>query len=263
MQLIPSVAASTAIASLRTASFDVGGPRVALPMPEIQIVARIGAAAEHGVDVHALGVRETVHRKHIAGGQRSVSARLKLGAQRALFGVPATALAGRIVALEDLWDPGSARDLRERIARAPDLEAAAATLDAAIAARLRRAPAPDAHARLGLRAAERLAYTPVHQVAAELRVSERHLRRVVRETIGLSPKGLAKLSRFHRALAAAREPHRATWASIASAAGYYDQAHLIAEFRAIAGVTPRVLLDELHGAARPARAPLQAYAVAI
>jgi hypothetical protein len=33
------------------------------------------------------------------------------------------------------------------------------------------------------------------------------------------------------------------------AAGYYDQAHLIAEFRAIAGVTPRALLGEIHAAA--------------
>ena len=33
------------------------------------------------------------------------------------------------------------------------------------------------------------------------------------------------------------------------AAGYYDQAHLIAEFRAIAGVTPGALLSELGDAA--------------
>jgi len=37
-----------------------------------------------------------------------------------------------------------------------------------------------------------------------------------------------------------------SWASIAAAAGYYDQAHLIAEFRAIAGMTPRAFLDELR-----------------
>jgi AraC-like DNA-binding protein len=85
----------------------------------------------------------------------------------------------------------------------------------------------------------------VNAVADDLGVSERHLRRMFRETVGVGPKAFAKLMRFHRALRVAREDGRASWASIAAAAGYYDQAHLIAEFRAIAGVTPRALLAEL------------------
>ena len=88
----------------------------------------------------------------------------------------------------------------------------------------------------------------MNAVAVDLGVSERHLRRVFRETVGVSPKAFAKLTRFHRALRAARESAHASWASIAAAAGYYDQAHLIAEFRAIAGVTPRALLGELRAA---------------
>jgi AraC-like DNA-binding protein len=61
----------------------------------------------------------------------------------------------------------------------------------------------------------------------------------------VSPKAFTQLARFHRALRAAREDHGASWAGIAAASGYYDQAHLIGEFRAIAGVTPRALLAEL------------------
>jgi len=72
---------------------------------------------------------------------------------------------------------------------------------------------------------------------------------VFRETIGVSPKTFAKLGRFHRALRAAREADRANWSSIAAEAGDYDQAHLIAEFRAFTGVTPRRFLDELRAAA--------------
>jgi AraC-like DNA-binding protein len=85
----------------------------------------------------------------------------------------------------------------------------------------------------------------VNTVADDLGVSERHLRRVFHEALGVSPKAFAKLARFHRALSAAREERPASWASIATRAGYYDQAHLIAELRAIAGVTPRALLGEL------------------
>jgi AraC-like DNA-binding protein len=89
----------------------------------------------------------------------------------------------------------------------------------------------------------------VSAVAVDLGVSERHLRRVFREAVGMSPKTFAKLTRFHRALRAARREAHPRWASIAAHAGYYDQAHLIAEFRAITGVTPGALLRELHAAA--------------
>jgi AraC-like DNA-binding protein len=49
-----------------------------------------------------------------------------------------------------------------------------------------------------------------------------------------------------RALRAAREDAHASWTTIAAATGYYDQAHLIAEFRAIADATPSALLSELR-----------------
>jgi AraC-like DNA-binding protein len=88
----------------------------------------------------------------------------------------------------------------------------------------------------------------VNAVASDLGVSARHLRRVFRETVGVSPKAFAKLARFNRALRAAREDARRNWANIAADAGYYDQAHLIAEFRSISGVTPQALLGELRAA---------------
>ena len=84
-------------------------------------------------------------------------------------------------------------------------------------------------------------------VASDLGVSERHLRRVFREAVGVSPKTFAKLTRFHRALNSAREKDEPAWASIAAAVGYYDQAHLIADFHAIAGTTPSAFLAELSG----------------
>jgi len=104
-----------------------------------------------------------------------------------------------------------------------------------------------ANAQLALRAAERLVSANVSTVAADLGVSERHLRRVFRDAVGVSPKEFAKLVRFDRAISAAHADVRASWASIAAATGYYDQAHLIGEFHSICGVTPRALLSELRG----------------
>ncbi len=223
-------------------------PRVAMPRPELQIVVRIGAPARGGLDAHAFGVRDKVHRKTLQRGQRIVSARLPLGASEALFGVPAPALTGRLVPLEELWGEAPTARLFDRLASAPDALRAASLLEAAIAERLARATRIGAGAQLALDAAPRLRSASVYAVADDLGVSERHLRRVFRETIGVSPKAYAKLTRFHHALAVADADARASWATIAAEAGYYDQAHLIAEFRAIAGVTPRALLAELRAA---------------
>ncbi|MFI5299364.1 MAG: helix-turn-helix domain-containing protein [Polyangiales bacterium] len=175
-----------------------------------------------------------------------MTARLHLGAQEAVLGVSASALAGRIIALEDLWGDAAARRLFDRLGDARNSAAAAGVLENTIAERLTGAAGSSARAQLALGAAERLASANVTAVAIDLGVSERHLRRVFRETVGISPKTFARLARFRRALHAARADGHASWASIATAAGYYDQAHLIAEFRTIAGVTPQGLLGELR-----------------
>ncbi len=154
--------------------------------------------------MHAFGARQRVHRKLIRRGQRTVTARLALGAPEAVLGVPASAMAGRIVALGDLWGDGAARQLCARLEGAGDMVAAAAILESAMADRLATANGRPARAQLALAAADRLTSGSVYAVAAELGVSERHLRRMFRETIGVSPKAFAKLARFLRELSAAR-----------------------------------------------------------
>ena len=250
----PSGASTAAVVeALRVHEPDADTPHVLIPRAEIEIVVRFGPATRRGIDAHVLGAREHVRRKVPHGTRRSVSARLRLGASEAVLGVPASAIAGRIVALEDLWGDAAARRLLERLAATPDGLAAAKALDAAIAERVATDARPPC-SRLALEAAEKLrdnsfARATVNTIADELGVSERHLRRVFREAFGIGPKAFAKLARFQRALRAARADERAAWATIAADAGYYDQAHLIAEFHAIAGAPPRALLGELRVAA--------------
>ena len=246
-RIAPKSSAASAVAALFVDECDRDMLRVSIPRPEMHLVVRFGPSTRSGLDVHALGVRQRVHRKLIRSGQRTVMARLPLGRHEAVLGVPASAIAGGIVALEDLWGDAATRRLFDRLGDARNTVDAAAILESAIAERL-AAEGRHARAELALAAADRLLSANVHAVAVDLGVSERHLRRVFRERVGMSPKTFAKLARFHRALRAARGDARASWASIAAATGYYDQAHLIAEFRAIAGVTPQGLLGELRAA---------------
>jgi AraC-like DNA-binding protein len=244
----PSAVAASAVAALFVHEFEHDMPRVSIPRPESHLVVRFGPSAQGGLDVHALGAQQRARRKLIRGGQRTVMVRLRLGAQEAVLGVPAPAIAGRIVALEDLWGQASTRRFIERLAGASQMMDAVAIVENAIAERLARAGGRRAPAQLALDAANRLRCANVNAVAGDLGVSDRHLRRVFLETIGINPKAYAKLDRFHRALRAAHEDCHSSWASIAAAVGYYDQAHLIAEFRSIAGVTPQALIGELRTA---------------
>lgn len=246
--IVPGASTASAVAELFVYECDHDTPGISIPRPEIQLVVRFGPATQGGLDAHAFGVRERVHRKLLRAGQRSVTARLRLGAHEAVLGVPASAIAGRIVALENLWGQPATRRLFERLANAGSTIDAAAILESAIAERLAIAAASRPRARLALEAADRLMRANVNAVATDLGVSERQLRRIFRETVGVSPKKFATLARFRRALRAAREAGRANWASIAASTGYYDQAHLIAEFRSLAGATPQALLGELSKA---------------
>lgn len=230
------------VTELAIESYVSDARRVALPSAEPMVVARFGPSAEDGLDVHVLGGRHCVHRKHILGGQRAVAARLQLGSAEGLLGASAGALAGQTVSLAALWGDAAARRVRESLADASSTQQAARLLAQALAS---RAPAPHGDAPWLLEAARRLASEPVHQVADALGVSERHLRRRFTHAVGMSPKAYTKLARFRRAVAFARRTRAPQWAEVAARAGYYDQAHLIADFRVIAGVTPRALLSEL------------------
>ena len=239
----------SAVTTLLVNTFDEDSMRVAIPRPEIHLVARFGALVRDGLDVHMPGMREKVHRKLIHGGHRAVVARLRLGVSEAVIGAPAFEIAGRVVPLADVWGAAQAHQLSSRLADARDDAEAASILADAIDERIVDTHSRHRHSLLASKAVELLARASVTDAAAALCMSERHFRRVFRDVVGVSPKAYARLVRFRRAVRVAREGREASWAGIAVMAGYYDQAHLIEEFRAIAGVTPTAFLLEINAAA--------------
>jgi AraC-like DNA-binding protein len=249
---------ASVVAALFVNELDSDTRGIVIPRPEVHLVVRFGPVAHGGLDVHALGGLRAVRRKSLRGGQRIAMVRLHLGAAEEVLGVPDAALAGHVVALEELWGGSPARRLLDQLADASDTWQAVAILEQAIveravagravAGRLASARRHRSRTRLVIDAADRLSRSTVNAVASDLGVSERQLRRVFHETIGVSPKTFAKVTRFRRAVRVAREENHVNWAAIAAAVGYYDQAHLITEFREIAGVTPRALLGELRAA---------------
>src|SRR5581483_6546682 len=74
----------------------------------------------------------------------------------------------------------------------------------------------------------------------------RQLRRRCIEETGLSPKHLARVGRFRDVCSRIATDESANWADLACESGYYDQAHLINEFREFSGLTPAAYRHEIH-----------------
>jgi AraC-like DNA-binding protein len=75
----------------------------------------------------------------------------------------------------------------------------------------------------------------IDRVAAAAGVSRQHLARAFAYHVGVSPKTFARVMRFRRALELAGGHN---WDDLAAELGYFDQSHLIADFREFAGTTP-------------------------
>lgn len=76
------------------------------------------------------------------------------------------------------------------------------------------------------------------RAAGAVGLSRRQLGRLFQERIGITPKSLERLGRFQRALRALDGTRGTSLASVATRAGYFDQAHLCRDFRLFAGITP-------------------------
>lgn len=79
--------------------------------------------------------------------------------------------------------------------------------------------------------------SPVGDIARTLGVSERGLRSVTRECVGLRPKEAQRVLRLQSALGLTLDGTRDSVA--ARAAGYSDQSHYLRDSRALLGETPR------------------------
>lgn len=197
------------------------------------------------------GMMSRPHRVEVTQPLLTVAVRFLPGAARAFFDLPLHALQDGHPALSELWPRHEAEALAEALwDRASSAEQRLAVIERALLARL--GAAPDREDRL-VRAAvgqiERAGgAVRIEELAGTLGVSRQHLALQFRERVGLNAKTFAMVCRFRRAGAVLRaqagkcaggSAGAIDWAGLAVECGYYDQSHLIREFRQFAGETPQ------------------------
>ena len=195
-------------------------------------VERIGGAGVCGAYSRHFGIDTAEQRCN-------VGATFHPGGAHPFFAVPADELREMHVSLDELWGRDAAL-LRERLLAASTPEARLAVLEAALLARAVRPLERDPAVALAIAAFERGA--SVSAVTERLGMTPRRFLHRFSATVGLTPKRYARVRRFQRVLAAIEAGRRVDWARVAADCGYFDQAHLIREFRAFADVCPTAYL---------------------
>lgn len=138
----------------------------------------------------------------------------------------------RILPLDDLFP----RDRwLEQIANAPDT---AARIDIANRLLLSQFHRPDPRLTAAITFLRDDPQSTIDSLAVHAGISRRQLERWFDSHTGLSPKTLHRIFRFQRALKLRDAEPAATWTTIAADSGYYDQSHLIADFRDFSGAAP-------------------------
>ncbi|HYO93212.1 MAG TPA: helix-turn-helix domain-containing protein [Polyangiaceae bacterium] len=170
-------------------------------------------------------------------GCESLVAQLRPGAIRALFGMSAAYLEGECVPASSIL--GAAGDeALEQIVLARSAPARLAAFIRFVEGRAQQAEQRDDL--FALKAAAWMRSRPdrlsVPALTAHSGYSDRQLRRKFQESLGLSPKEYARTLRLRSVLR--RGSAQANWAEIAASAGYYDQAHLVDDFKAALGLPP-------------------------
>jgi AraC-like DNA-binding protein len=191
----------------------------------------------------------------LAAGTIVLGVRFRPGAAGALLGLPLCELRDQRVDFADV-QPGLAGRVPGTL-EPGEAEAMLVRVTAELAARRVTDPAVMHGARLlaGPRAG-------TGQVASELGVSTRQLRRRWQADVGYGPKTFQRVMRFRRfvsRLDAAPDLAALDLADLAAQTGYADQAHLTREWRRLAGLPPRRWLagEQLLGTPAPARRSVQ------
>lgn len=172
-------------------------------------------------------------------------------AARALFGVPAGELDRLTQEGADLLGPSVTR-LQNRLLEEPDwhrrfqLLAGYLRTRTASAGRSGRIRPELAEAWAWL--ARQRGTGSMRELADHVALSPRQLRTLFDREVGTGPKTIGRLMRFQHAsgemATGVRTAHARSLAEIAQRCGYYDQAHLVREFRGFTGAAPTGWIDE-------------------
>jgi AraC-like DNA-binding protein len=164
--------------------------------------------------------------------------RFRPGCAARFLGIPLCELTDARVPLRDV-QPSVAADVAERLSFESSLAARWQLVEDELLRRVAKIEEPDARVEAAVAVLVRSGRrASVDHVAGVANMTRQHLRRRFLDVVGTSPKTFARVIRFQRLVDAIRRGQVQSWADAALDHGYYDQAHMIGDFRELSGTTP-------------------------
>ena len=202
-----------------------------LPHPNVYMVFEFDRLVVSGVSTGKFT-------RLLEGRGRTFGVKFKPGGFRSFLQGPVSSLTDRIVAANEIFGKDG-EDLEARLIQARTEDE---MVEAANAFFQMRVPERNETTLLASRMVERIFQEPaiktVDNLAELSGIGKRSLQRIFSEYVGVSPKWVIRRYRLHELVERLNSGEELDWADVALELGYFDQAHLINDFRSIAGDSP-------------------------
>jgi AraC-like DNA-binding protein len=175
-----------------------------------------------------------------------VGVHFKPGGAYPFLPLPASALLNSFVSLDMLYG-GPGMDLRDQLLETSNPPGQFRIIAQFLLMRMKRSLPSNPAVKFALDQLQVSKPRPIAEIANQIGISSRHFIKVFAEEVGVTPKMFSRIERFQRVVKQAERLQAVNWDDLCLASGYYDQAHLIHDFREFSGYAPTEYLKRKAG----------------
>jgi AraC-like DNA-binding protein len=166
-----------------------------------------------------------------------IGAHFRPGGASAFFGMPLSEIRNSVFDLGIFWN-GGATSFRDRLLEAPSSLEKFRIFEDALLARYRGTRSTQDAVSFALNYfMQEPGDATIAAVAGQVGYSRRHFIQLFNDRVGMTPKVFCRVRRFQRALNHIQRRSNG-WATLGADCGFYDQPHLIRDFKEFCGMTP-------------------------
>ncbi|MES2108512.1 MAG: AraC family transcriptional regulator [Bacteroidota bacterium] len=231
-----------------------------LPNGNVEIIINLTDESRYIYDSHTLaktneykklwisGIRERFINIPSGNGAEMFIIEFKKGMAQPFLGMPLTEITGRVVEGELVLNKVFS-ELRERLLEQDNPAAMFKLAEAMLHNQFQGKLSVNAFVDFAISCIlANPAGTTIKNIAGKAGYSSKHLINIFSNHTGVSPKSFLRIMRFQKAIQDIETTGAISWVSLAHDCGYYDQAHLIANFKEFSGFTPLEYMQAKGGA---------------